>query len=77
MEPVTHQILRRKIEKEDVGNQQFGVYVTYAEVLILVDFYGVIPVERDWKVQHAREQLAKGLNRSTWFHFTRKRDSKI
>jgi len=77
MEPVTHQILRRKIEKEDVGNQQFGVYVTYAEVLILVDFYGVIPTGNGWSVRFCRDKVSKGLSGSTWFHFTRKRDSKI
>jgi hypothetical protein len=77
MEPVTHQILRRKIENQDVVNQQLGVYVTYAEVLILVDYYGVIPVDRSWKVQYSRDKVSQGLSGSTWFHFTRKKNSKI
>ncbi len=50
--------------------KQFGGCFTYAEVVILVDHYGVHEREYGWTYRWSKDHLAKGENGSTWFYFT-------
>lgn len=61
-------ILKTKVKSYDWCNQ-LGGWFTYAEIVLLVEHFGVKEVGTGWKYRYAVDHLKKGEECRVWFYF--------